>query len=109
MFSDGRSESPGESLSRVRFKQLGFVVPILQVRFLRANNGRDAVVDFLWKGARTAGEFNRKQKYTRRRLVPDDIELGEVVFQDEASRGSCPTTDLRGLGRALGLGRGSRR
>lgn len=93
MFSDGRSESPGESLSRVRFKQLGFVVPTLQVRFLRANNGRDAVVDFFWKGARTAGEFDGKQKYTRGRFIPDDIELGEVVFQEkrreDALRRTC--------------------
>ncbi|HEU5223811.1 MAG TPA: hypothetical protein VFU07_09060 [Candidatus Lumbricidophila sp.] len=64
-FADGRSDSPGESLSRVRIFQFGFEVPELQVRFRAVNAGRDAVVDFFWRGIQKVGEFDGRAKYLR--------------------------------------------
>jgi len=61
-FADPKSESPGESLSRVRFWQLGFEAPELQVEFREASGFR-AVVDFAWSAGRIVGEFDGYDKY----------------------------------------------
>ncbi|PRZ18111.1 hypothetical protein [Nesterenkonia sandarakina] len=61
--ADARSESAGESLSRVRMLDLGFEPPQLQVSF--DLGGTVARVDFYWPGVGVVGEFDGKLKYTR--------------------------------------------
>ncbi|WP_395704939.1 hypothetical protein [Rhodococcus ruber] len=60
-FLDGRSESPGESLSRLRMRDAGMPRPQLQHE-LRTGDGRFvARTDFHWEGI--AGEFDGMGKY----------------------------------------------
>jgi len=56
-FADPRSESPGESVSRVRIDEDGFPPPVLQQRFGRHR------VDFWWPRAGIVGEFDGLEKY----------------------------------------------
>lgn len=60
-FADPRSESPGESLSRVRIQELGFAPPSLQ-RTLRLE-GKGYRLDFDWEEAGVVGEFDGRVKY----------------------------------------------
>jgi len=62
-FADGRSESVGESVSRVRLTAAGLPAPDLQVQ-LDLGGGR-ARLDFLWRAMRTVGEFDGRLKYGR--------------------------------------------
>jgi len=83
-FSDGRSGSVGESLSRVRVFQLGFEAPELQVEVKVGS--RRFEVDFGWEGIRRFGEFDGAVKYTRsaelsgRRV--EDVVTEEKVRED---------------------------
>ena len=62
-FADARSESAGESLSRVRIHTLGLPAPDLQ-RTLYDDRGHFiARVDFWWEEFRLAGEFDGMVKY----------------------------------------------
>lgn len=58
--ADGRSESPGESLSRARIFELGFAQPDLQVP-LADGDGVFGYTDFGWGHRR--GEFDGEVKY----------------------------------------------
>jgi predicted transcriptional regulator of viral defense system len=62
-FADGRSESVGESRSRVAITLAGLPAPTLQfpVRCGRST----AYTDFGWERQRTVGEFDGKAKYGR--------------------------------------------
>jgi hypothetical protein len=66
--SDGRAESPGESLSRVAMASHGLPMPRLQEWVGDAGEpiGR---VDFLWPNHSTVGEFDGRTKYATR----DDV------------------------------------
>lgn len=60
---DGRSESPGESLSRLRIHTAGLPAPALQ-HVLRTDSGVFvARPDFFWKDAGVVGEFDGRGKY----------------------------------------------
>lgn len=59
---NARSESPGESLSRVRMVELGLPAPALQ-RELRDHAGFVARVDFFWDAFGVVGEFDGRAKY----------------------------------------------
>lgn len=61
-FADGRSESPGESLSRVRMREAGAPAPVLQQE-LRDGDGFIGRVDFWWPDQRLVGEFDGRLKY----------------------------------------------
>lgn len=61
-FVDGRSESPGESLSRVRMHELALPAPQLQ-HVVRDRDGFVGRVDFWWDEARVVGEFDGRAKY----------------------------------------------
>jgi len=63
-FADGRSGSPGESLSRVGIHRLGLPAPELQVPFYD-RGGLIGVVDFWWPQANLIGEFDGVGKYLR--------------------------------------------
>ncbi|THG30167.1 type IV toxin-antitoxin system AbiEi family antitoxin domain-containing protein [Naasia lichenicola] len=82
-FADGRSESVGESLSRVRMQQLGFEPPDLQVRF-RDQQGLNAVVDFAWDAGRVVGEFDGREKYLNPKLTRG--RSADLVVLDEKAR-----------------------
>ena len=60
---DPRSESPGESVSRVRLHEDGLPVPDPQQDIFDEDGQFVASVDFCWKKQRTIGEFDGKIKY----------------------------------------------
>ncbi|UZN04690.1 type IV toxin-antitoxin system AbiEi family antitoxin domain-containing protein [Cellulomonas sp. S1-8] len=59
---DPRSESPGESLSRVRMAELGLPAPVLQHE-VRDRYGFVGRVDFWWPEQGVVGEFDGRVKY----------------------------------------------
>lgn len=61
-FVDGRSESPGESLSRVRMHEAGLPLPTLQHEVFD-RDGFVGRVDFWWEAVRVIGEFDGRTKY----------------------------------------------
>jgi hypothetical protein len=74
-FADGRSGSPGESLSRVRMHEFGFPAPELQHRFEDAQ-GLAGIVDFWWPEQQLIGEFDGVAKYVR-----EDLTQGKDITQ----------------------------
>ena len=60
-FADGRSGSPGESISRVRIDRLGYAPPDLQVAV--RTQRRTEYADFGWRNGRVLGEFDGEVKY----------------------------------------------
>lgn len=63
-FADSRSESPGESLSRVSIAMAGFVPPLLQ-HDIADEDGFVGRVDFFWPQVSIVGEFDGHGKYLR--------------------------------------------
>ncbi|MCC2315735.1 type IV toxin-antitoxin system AbiEi family antitoxin domain-containing protein [Cellulomonas sp. zg-B12] len=59
---DARSESPGESLSRVRMAEWGLGAPVLQHE-VRDRHGLVGRVDFWWPVHGVVGEFDGRTKY----------------------------------------------
>lgn len=78
-FLDGRSESVGESLSRIRIEQYGLPSPILQYEVI-AGDGRRYRLDFFWEEYGIVGEFDGVGKYTDRR------DLVAEKFREDALR-----------------------
>jgi hypothetical protein len=76
-FADPRSESPGESRSRVLFDELGFHAPELQVELNLVGVGR-VRVDFWWEDL--VCEFDGMIKYTRQL---SGVSAEEVVKQEK--------------------------
>lgn len=61
-FADARSESVGESRSRVLIDELGFVAPTLQRR-VHLPDGGELRLDFDWEDDGVFGEFDGRVKY----------------------------------------------
>lgn len=80
--SDGRSESPGESVSRVAMHFLGFARPDLQVEFTTAS-GRVVRCDFGWHGAAIVGEFDGETKYRSEAMLKGRTAADAVVDEKE--------------------------
>lgn len=80
-FANGLSANAGESLSRVRFEELGFVIPELQVRFVV--RGCTYFVDYFWRGVRKIGEFDGRIKYTRAAVMAGRDVVGVVLAEKE--------------------------
>jgi hypothetical protein len=83
-FADGRSESVGESRSRLAMKLAGVPTPVLQWEVPTA--GGLHRVDFGWPDLGTVGEFDGLVKY--RRLVrpgqdPSEIVIAEKLREDD--------------------------
>jgi hypothetical protein len=78
---DPRSESAGESASRVRLHQDGLLAPDLQQNIFDEKGRFVARVDFQWKEQRTVGEFDGKIKYGRSLKASQSIE--EVLFEEK--------------------------
>jgi predicted transcriptional regulator of viral defense system len=80
-FADGRSESVGESRSRVAIAMAGLPDPVPQWR-VRDSEGRQVGrVDFGWPERNVVAEFDGKIKYGR--LVRPDRSAGDVVFEEK--------------------------
>jgi hypothetical protein len=82
-FADGRSGSPGESLSRALMLELGFPIPELQVDF-SDRRGFIGTVDFWWPDQQLIGEFDGVAKYIRLEYT-SGRSAAEVVV-DEKNR-----------------------
>jgi hypothetical protein len=80
-FADGRSESVGESRSRVLLQRLGLPRPVLQ-REIATSAGRFiGRADFAWERQRVVGEFDGRVKYGRFRRPGEDA--GDAVFREK--------------------------
>ena len=80
-FLDGRSESVGESRSRVALAALGFDAPGLQASLLDEHGRFLGRVDFLFADAGVVGEFDGKVKYGK--YLREGQDPGEVVFAEK--------------------------
>jgi hypothetical protein len=80
-FADGRSESVGESRSRVLLRRLGLPPPGLQLRIPVSGVASPARVDFAWEDERVVGEFDGRVTYGR--LLRAGQEPGDAVFQEK--------------------------
>ncbi|WP_135141774.1 type IV toxin-antitoxin system AbiEi family antitoxin domain-containing protein [Geodermatophilus sp. DF01_2] len=80
-FADGRSESVGESRSRVLMRRLGLPAPDLQVRLRRPDGTEIARCDFGWRDHRTVAEFDGRVKYGR--LLRPGQAPGDAVFEEK--------------------------
>ncbi|MGR7028120.1 type IV toxin-antitoxin system AbiEi family antitoxin domain-containing protein [Geodermatophilus sp. URMC 62] len=79
--ADGRSESVGESRSRVLLHRLGMPPSTLQLP-IRAGDGRLlGRVDVAWEDARVVGEFDGRVKYGR--LLRPGQDAGDAVFEEK--------------------------
>ena len=78
-FADGRSESVGESRSRVAIAAAGLPAPELQWP-VRHSHGT-ARTDFAWPALRTVGEFDGRVKYGR--LLRPGQQPGDVVHAEK--------------------------
>jgi transcriptional regulator with AbiEi antitoxin domain of type IV toxin-antitoxin system len=83
-FSDGKSESVLESISRVAFRELGIPAPELQ-EWVGGEDGWLGRADFLWRRYGTIGEADGAVKYARPALaiaqLRRDRELREAGFE----------------------------
>lgn len=81
-FADGRSESAGESRSRVTIHRVGLPVPDLQRDVHDARGEWLARVDFWWDAdPPVIGEFDGEVKYGR--MLRPGQDPGEVVFEEK--------------------------
>jgi hypothetical protein len=80
-FADGRSESVGESRSRLLLHRLGVAPSGLQFE-VRTPQGRFvAQTDFVWEQQRLVGEFDGRIKYGR--LLRPGQKPGDAVFEEK--------------------------
>jgi hypothetical protein len=80
-FADARSESVGESRSRVALQRLGLMPSTLQLD-VRAGDGQlIGRADFAWEAERVVGEFDGRIKYGR--LLRPGQDPGDVVFEEK--------------------------
>lgn len=80
-FRDKRAESPGESLGRLRFHQVGIPAPELQYRVMDGHR-LVARCDYRWPGLRLVSEFDGLIKYGR--LLLDGTSIEEVILAEKA-------------------------
>ena len=90
-FADGRSESVGESRSRVLLRKAGVPAPDLQVEALGESGELLGRSDFGWVGGRVLGEFDGRMKYGR--LLRPGETSGDAVFREK-----CRKDDIRATG-----------
>lgn len=82
---DGRSESPGESVSRLIIGDHGLPLPELQYCIRDESRRPIARVDFCWPQARVIGEYDGRQKYLRPFRAGDtvvDVVMAEKRRED---------------------------
>ncbi|UNK71683.1 hypothetical protein [Microbacterium sp. H1-D42] len=85
-FADGRAQLPGESVSRLHLRNLGFAPPDLQVH-VRGAAGDDYWLDFGFRRSRCFGEFDGQGKYLdqgiRKHGSAEDAVLAEKRREDD--------------------------
>jgi hypothetical protein len=80
-FADGRSESVGESRSRVLLHKLGLAPSALQLRITDSEGSFLGRSDFAWEEQRVLGEFDGRIKYGR--LLRPGQDPGDAVFEEK--------------------------
>jgi hypothetical protein len=80
-FLDVRSESAGESMSRVCLMEEGLPGPELQQEIFSPDGRLLARVDFYWDKHKTVGEFDGKIKYGR--LLKPEQRIEDVIFAEK--------------------------
>jgi hypothetical protein len=80
-FFDVRSESAGESVSRVRLMQERLPASEPQREIFSPDGRLIARVDFYWKEQQTVGEFDGKIKYGR--LLKPGQRIEDVIFDEK--------------------------
>jgi hypothetical protein len=80
-FADGRSESVGESRSRVILDRWGLAPSALQFEVRTRTGGLAGRTDFAWEAERVVGEFDGRVKYGR--LLRPGQEAGDAVFEEK--------------------------
>lgn len=92
-FADGRSESVGESRSRVIMHRHGLPAPTLQY-VVRGHEGQQiARTDFCFEAAGVVGEFDGKAKYVRY-LQPGEL-AADVVFREKRREDAIRAENLQ--------------
>jgi hypothetical protein len=92
-FSNGLSESVGESRSRIAIAAAGLPPPVLQLEVHAAATGRFiGRVDMGWPDLRTVGEFDGLVKYGRTLRPGQDIE--EVLVEEKLREDALRDEDL---------------
>jgi hypothetical protein len=79
---DSRSESPGESMSRVVFFEHGIPMPTPQLRVYDHRGRFVGRSDFGWEEQRTLGEFDGRSKYGRLLLKPGQTPE-DALFEEK--------------------------
>lgn len=90
-FADGRSQSVGESRSRVAIHSAGLPKPALQYAVPLCAGGT-AYADFAWPVLRTVGEFDGQIKYGR--LLRPGQSAGDAVFAEKRREDAVRAEDL---------------
>ena len=80
-FADGRSESVGESRSRVILARWGLAPSALQFEVRSATGNLVGRTDFAWEERRVVGEFDGRVKYGR--LLTPGQHPGDAVFAEK--------------------------
>ena len=80
-FVDGRSESVGESFSRVVLHQIGLAPTTLQLKVFDDAGRLVGRSDFGWEDHRTLGEFDGRVKYGR--VLRPDQRVEDVVWAEK--------------------------
>jgi hypothetical protein len=80
-FANGRSESVGESRSRVLMRRAGLPIPELQVMVRDSTGVAIGRCDFGYSAVRVAAEFDGMVKYGR--LLRQGEESGDAVFREK--------------------------
>ncbi len=80
-FLDARSESPGESLSRVALHTVGVPAPTLQHEVFDSSGRLIGRSDFCWEAQRTLGEFDGRVKYGR--LLEPGQTSNDVIYREK--------------------------
>lgn len=94
--ADARSDSPGESVTRVQFHRFDVPIPTLQYPVLDGSGRRIGDADFYWEDARHLGEFDGKVKYQK--YLREGESASDCVFREKC-REDAMRADLRGMTR----------
>jgi hypothetical protein len=92
-FADGRSESVGESRSRVMMHLTDLPAPVLQLEVHNEHGRLLGRCDYGWKDGRLLGEFDGLVKYGRL-LLPGET-AGEKIFQEKVREDQLRDTGAR--------------
>jgi Transcriptional regulator, AbiEi antitoxin len=94
--ADGRSDSPGESVTRVQYYRYGIAIPDLQFDVIDDRGVLIGTADFYWDDFRHLGEFDGKMKYQK--LLRPGESPSDCVFR-EKRREDAMRADARGMSR----------